>query len=253
MGLFDKKYCSICGDKIGLLGNRKLDDGNMCKSCAAKLSPFFSDRRHSTVEDIKKQLAYREENKKVVAQFHTTLSFGEDPKILIDEDKKQFVVTRARNLVEANPDVIDFSMITGVDANIDEDVSESYRKDKDGNSVSYNPPKYQYKYFFNVVIRVNHPYFDTIKVQLNATGVYTTDDPVPSSMKPDPMKNTEYRQFKEMLDKVTEILSGARQKLRDEAAAAAAPPTVARCPYCGANTTPDASGCCAYCGSPMNK
>ena len=24
MGLFDKKYCDICGEKIGLLGNRKL-------------------------------------------------------------------------------------------------------------------------------------------------------------------------------------------------------------------------------------
>ena len=28
MGLFDKKVCDICGEKIGLLGNRKLDDGN---------------------------------------------------------------------------------------------------------------------------------------------------------------------------------------------------------------------------------
>ena len=27
MGLFDKKVCDICGEKIGLLGNRKLDDG----------------------------------------------------------------------------------------------------------------------------------------------------------------------------------------------------------------------------------
>ena len=25
MGLFDKKYCDICGEKIGLLGNRKLE------------------------------------------------------------------------------------------------------------------------------------------------------------------------------------------------------------------------------------
>ena len=34
MGLFDKKVCDICGEKIGLLGNRKLDDGNLCKDCA---------------------------------------------------------------------------------------------------------------------------------------------------------------------------------------------------------------------------
>lgn len=38
MGLFDKKNCDICGEKIGLLGNRKLDDGNLCKNCARKLS-----------------------------------------------------------------------------------------------------------------------------------------------------------------------------------------------------------------------
>ena len=41
MGLFDKKICDICGEKIGLLGNRKLDDGNLCKDCAKKLSPWF--------------------------------------------------------------------------------------------------------------------------------------------------------------------------------------------------------------------
>ena len=63
MGLFDKKFCDICGEKIGLLGNRKLEDGNMCKDCAKKLSPFFSDRRSSTIDEIKQQLAYREQNK----------------------------------------------------------------------------------------------------------------------------------------------------------------------------------------------
>ena len=69
MGLFDKKYCDICGEKIGLLGNRKLEDGNLCKECAKKLSPFFSERRHSTVSEIQEQLDYREENKKKVADF----------------------------------------------------------------------------------------------------------------------------------------------------------------------------------------
>ena len=52
MGLFDKKYCDICGEKIGLLGNRKLEDGNLCKNCAAKLSPFFSERRRSTISSV---------------------------------------------------------------------------------------------------------------------------------------------------------------------------------------------------------
>ena len=85
MGLFDKKYCDICGEKIGLLGNRKLEDGNLCKDCAKKLSPWFSDRRRSTVEDIKGQLAYRAENREKAAHPNfftfsiserTTVSFG---------------------------------------------------------------------------------------------------------------------------------------------------------------------------------
>ena len=51
MGLFDKKYCDICGEKIGVivLGSRKLEDGLICKHCAAKLSPFFSEKRSSTI------------------------------------------------------------------------------------------------------------------------------------------------------------------------------------------------------------
>lgn len=53
MGLFDKKYCDICGEKIGLLGNRKLENGNLCKNCAQKLSPWFSDRRNSAVASIR--------------------------------------------------------------------------------------------------------------------------------------------------------------------------------------------------------
>ena len=32
MGLFDKKYCDICGEKIGLLGNRKLEEATSARS-----------------------------------------------------------------------------------------------------------------------------------------------------------------------------------------------------------------------------
>ncbi|MBQ4248929.1 MAG: DUF4428 domain-containing protein, partial [Clostridia bacterium] len=86
MGLFSKKSCSICGGEIGLFGNRKLDDGNMCKNCAAKLSPWFSDRRKSTVAEIEEQLQYREANKEAIAAFNPTRTFGANMKLIIDED-----------------------------------------------------------------------------------------------------------------------------------------------------------------------
>ena len=112
MGLFDvfkKKECDICGGEIGLLGNRKLEDGNMCKKCAAKLSPWFSDRRNSTVAEIGEQLKYREENKEKVAAFNTTRTLGENTKVLLDEDAGVFMVTSSRDLEEDNPDVLAFS------------------------------------------------------------------------------------------------------------------------------------------------
>ena len=111
MGLFDKKYCSICGEKIGLFGNRKLEDVNLCKDCAKKLSPWFSDRRNSTVAEIKEQLEYRERNKEDVARFHTTRTLGSSTRILLDEDAQKFMVTYARNIQDANPDVLWFPTV----------------------------------------------------------------------------------------------------------------------------------------------
>ena len=129
MGLFDKKYCDVCGEKIGLLGNRKLEDGNLCKECAKKLSPWFSDRRRSTVEEIKAQLADREENRGKAAQFRTTRTMGEGWKVLLDEEHRWFTVTRARDLADANPDILDFDAITGCRLDIDENRTELLREE----------------------------------------------------------------------------------------------------------------------------
>lgn len=183
MGLFDKKYCDICGEKIGLLGNRKLEDGNLCKDCAKKLSPWFSDRRRSTVEDIKGQLAYREENRGRAAQFRITRTYGESWKVLIDEEHRWFTVTRARDLAEANPDILDFDAITGCRVDIDEDRREQMREDSDGKEVSYVPPRYEYSYDFDVIISVRHPYFDEMRFRLNDSSVYYE----PAAMQQRPM------------------------------------------------------------------
>ena len=150
-GLFDKKTCDICGNKIGLLGNRKLEDGNLCKDCAAKLSPWFSERRHSTLAEIQNQLVYREQNKLAVSAFNVTRSLGKNSwKILLDEDARKFLVTNSSKWQEENPDVLDFSQLTGCDLEIKENRSELKQKDSEGKQVSYNPPRYEYSYNFYV-------------------------------------------------------------------------------------------------------
>lgn len=254
MGLFDKlfskKECSICGGEIGLLGNRKLEDGNLCKNCAAKLSPWFNDRRSSTVDAIRKQLEDRESNLEKVAAFRTTRTLGTDTKLLLDEDAGKFMVTDARNLMEANPDVLDFSDVTGCVLDINEDRTEVMREDKDGNSVSYTPSRYKYEYDFHIIVQVRNPYFDEIRFQLNDHSVELGSGGV--TARPNPAMSMEYSRYKEMGEEIRDTLLQLRQQTRAEAAAAAAPKAAVACPYCGAMTIPTPAGCCEYCGGSVN-
>ena len=255
MGLFDKKYCDICGEKIGLLGNRKLEKGNLCKNCARKLSPWFSDRRGSTVEEIRAQLAYRAENQEKVAAFHTTRTLGADTKVLLDEDAGKFMVTRARNLAEANPDVLDFADVTGCNLDIDESSTELKRKDNDGKEVSCNPPRYEYSYDFYITIFVNNPYFDEMRFQINSSSVDITPPPGTRpgmTSRYNPESNVEYRNCKKLGEEIRQVLTQVRRDVREKIEQAAAPKAAVTCPCCGATTTPDASGCCEYCGGAVN-
>lgn len=286
MGLFDKKYCDVCGEKIGLMGNRKLEDGNLCKACAAKLSPWFSDRKRSTVEEIKAQLDYREANRDAVAAFHATRTLGRNTKVLLDEDAGKFMVTSARNLSEANPDVIAYAQVTGCDLDIQERRTELKRevKNSEGRTerVSYDPPRYEYSYDFYMIIRVNHPYFDEIRFKLNSSSVQVHNLGAANRpmMRPNPganvvdgmmrglnnafnqtvgaaamtdprMQNPDYAEYYSMGQEIKAALTQIRTQVREEINAANAPKMAVICPACGATTTPDASGCCEYCGSPV--
>ena len=280
MGLFDKKYCDICGEKIGLLGNRKLEDGNLCKDCAKKLSPWFSDRRRSTVEDIKGQLAYREENREKAAQFRITRSFGEDRKVLLDENHRWFTVTRARDLAEANPDILDFDAIIGCGLDIDESRTELMWENADGKEVSYDPPRYEYSYDFFLIITVRHPYFDEMRFSLNSSSVYYEPQKLPqratmshapmdrpsgrpkmiNASRVDPEDCAEYRKYRQMGDEICQALEQARSGGKQPAGAAPEENIIMReaaqdipaagpwtCPACGGVNT---GKFCEYCGSP---
>ncbi len=264
--LFDKKECSICGGEIGLLGNRKLENGNLCKECAGKLSPWFDDRRHSTVEQISKQLEYRKANKEKLTSFTVTRTLGENMKVLLDEDAGQFVVTSSRRLDDENPDIIAFSDVTGCALDIEEDREELMRKKPDGEEVSYSPPRYVYEYDFYITIHVRNPYFDDIHFRLNSSTVsiegrnirpmphrYGGGAPMNFGGGFDPVQSPEYRQYKEMGEEIKDILLQVRQQAREEKIASEAPKAAVVCPYCGAHTTPDASGRCEYCGGAVGR
>lgn len=169
--LFEKKVCDICGGEIGMLGNRKLDDGNLCKNCAKELSPWFSDRRHSTVEEIRQQLAYREDNKKKVQMFQITRDFkGSNAHVFIDDQHGWFTIASRIN-VENNPDILELSQITSCRLDVEQERTEEFYEDKEGNEQSYDPPRYNYSYDYKIEIGVRAPWFNEMRISLNTFSI----------------------------------------------------------------------------------
>lgn len=236
--MFEKKSCDICGGEIGLLGNRKLEDGNLCKDCGSKLSPWFSDRRRSTVSQIQEQLTWREQNVERVASFNPTRTLGLDTKVLLDEDARHFLVARNSRWRNANPDVLDFSQVTGCDTEIRETRTELHWTDSEGNERDYEPPRYDIDYDVYLTIHVNLPYYDNITFKVND---YRIEE----------RNSVEYREAVRIADEIRTALCEVRTASREAAEAAAAPKKALTCPFCGATTTPDSSGRCEWCGGAM--
>ena len=200
MALFDKKFCDICGGKIGMLGNRKLDDGNCCKDCARQLSPWMTDRRRSTIADIKEHLAYREENKRNLARFNPQSVVGEDWKVMVDPNMGVFAVTRSNNWRADNPDLIPLASVVSCEIERKEQQHEVKEQLRDGGERSYSPPRYEYSYDFEVNINVSSPWFNEIEFKLNPSNIKDRYDPA-------------YRQYEALGDQVRNMLLSAKNSM----------------------------------------
>ena len=212
--LFAKKICDICGGEIGLLGNKKLEDGNCCKDCAKKLSPWFDERRHSTIEQIKAQLAYREQNEKELEGFSADVVLGDYYKMFIelkDGVPHRFVVSGANDFRANNSDIILFKNVYSCDLKIRDSRTEQKYTNEKNERVSYNPPRYEYHYDFYIELGIaNTPWFDDISLRINRStlnletvsrgnGIFIKDF--------DPMLYPEYREMKAMCDEIVNIVN----------------------------------------------
>lgn len=159
---------------------------------------------------------------------------------MLDEDAGLLIITSQSRWRDANPDIIEFSQVLGCDMDIDEHRTEIYRETKDGERESYNPPRYDLDYDFNLTIHVNTPYFTEINLRVNDSTI-------------DQRGSTEYREAKRQATEVRDALVQLRQETRDSVVAAKAPKTAVTCPFCGATTIPDASGRCEYCGGAIGR
>jgi len=178
----------------------KLEDGNVCKECRAKLSPFFSDRRSSTINDIKEQLKYRESNAAMLSSFIPNITIGDlngsTYVVYVSQQTGKFVVSRSKDYIRENADLIPISSVTSCTIAVDEDRDEIYNEKADGTRESYNPRRYKYEYRFDVTINVNHPYFDEIKYELT------------QNHRPESPYSDAYRHFAEIASQLSMVLTG---------------------------------------------
>lgn len=197
MGLFDKKECAICGKKVGLLGSRKVEDGTICSDCNKKLSPFFSERKHSTVADIRQQLEYREQNRQNLNSFNPTRVLGNTTKIYLDDAQRKFVVSSKSDYRAENADLIDYSQVSSANYDVDEHRQEIYTRDSQGNTRSYTPPRYKYEYEIRISLNINSPYFNEIEFEL-------TD----SIRRPENRYTDQFHRYEQMANEIVSAFSG---------------------------------------------
>ena len=219
MGLFDvfkKKDCEICGKEVGLLGYKKLEDGEICKDCVKLLSPWFDDRRHSTVEQIKAQLEAREHNKLALETWQYSIALGDYYTMYVKTKADvpiSFVVSNTANFRENNADILAFLWVTSCTPDIRESRNELKQTNAQGEKVSFNPPRYEYRYDFYIKLDIQGcPYIDDMRFRINSSTV-ELETVMPKATQFgrtqsfDPMLYPEYRKYKAMLDEICEIVS----------------------------------------------
>lgn len=133
MGLFEKKECALCGGKAGLLTRYKIQGGAyICGDCRAKMSPNTSGISDLSLDDVKEQIARKEENdRRFNEEFNMTRVVMIDNKhqiMGVDEAAGEFAI-----LTDNKPDIFRFDQILSFNTDLSTStMSEEEKKKKEG-------------------------------------------------------------------------------------------------------------------------
>ncbi len=95
MGLFKKKRCEFCGDKIGAFNKgRRFNDGELCSDCSSELSPNWNDTSKHSLSDAVRHIEERKKNIEILTkEFNPTSYYGCRPTLFVDNERKLFCIT----------------------------------------------------------------------------------------------------------------------------------------------------------------
>ena len=183
------KKCGLCGNELSAFGSKQLADGIICRDCAAKLSEWLTDEvlAETKLSKIKKHLKYREENAMDIQAFAPNIVSEGKYKLYIDEQTKKFAISKKKDLVKDNADIVKLSSVKSIT------VSKADCPDSEGVDIMME-------------LAVRSRQFKTIKFRVNEfPGIEEESEA--------------YTQTKEIAEKYIELFAGAgiseRKVVRD--------------------------------------
>jgi len=176
MGLFERKTCNRCGKELGLIfGKIKIADGYLCKDCNSLLSPYLSNKSKLTLSEIEEHIEYRQQNQIELASFTATTIVGIDEKVYIDDNQGKFVISSGKDFISKNADVFSRTDIASCDLVVDEDREEIYQKDKEGNNVPFDPPRFDTLLTYKIEMALKHKWIKSLTIKVNKEPINTKD------------------------------------------------------------------------------
>lgn len=136
MGLFKKKECEFCGEKIGIFNRgKRFKDGELCSDCSTELSPNWIDTAKFEISDAIEHIEERKKNIDVLKNsFHPDSYFGFRPTLFVDNENRLFCLTlggaregteECPRYIMENSDLFSFSQLE--DTQIFADESDNHK------------------------------------------------------------------------------------------------------------------------------
>ena len=169
-----KKSCAVCGEKASIWTRIRLKDGFLCNSCAKRCSEHLDDFYKFSASEIIDHLNYRKENagSDRLKNFSPTISLGEYEILRIDEISGCWLLKTEKRFNNNNPDIFRLSQITDVEFICKKECLNRFDEDTASKRAAKKLKRRKnrcpiYGYWFYVVIKLNHPYFDRIDMRIN--------------------------------------------------------------------------------------
>ena len=252
MGLFERKCCDVCGEKLRLLGGVEFGSMSLCPDCADRISPWLDPEEEWDADSLQEHMKWREENRREAENFNITREIGEDMTVFLDEDAGLFAVTDDVDV--ENADIFSLDDIVECSLEVEEETEEDYDVDEEGNDISYDPPHLCCSYYFHMEILLDHPWISSICFPLNedAVEVFSEDSVDPDTGEYDPEMDEAYLEYLDMADEIMLALTGEEPVEEGEEDEIVENGEFTVCPYCDSRVKWPADGRCPNCGGALD-